>query len=268
VNTLLGAAAFAFVAAFVYFMVGRRVMRRRIAGEAQLAVDLFGVWWYSLAGTTLIGALLLVAAAFQRLTLPLHVAATYVNVFVICMALWGLLYYLIYLYTGSRAAIVPLTVFYIVYYFTLVYFVTVHQPIGVNVLPWQVSLAYQHPPEGSLFFVIVLLLLVVPQILGALAYFFVFFRVRDRTQRFRIAVVSWSIILWFASAFLGAYAGLAGTIPYWPIVSRTIGLLAAVAIWIAFSPPAWMRRRFHLTGYGDERHGRMPDSTATVGGHA
>lgn len=88
----------------------------------------------------------------------------------------------------------------------------------------------------------VLVLLVFPQIIGGLAYFTLYFRVKDPAQKYRIALVAWSIIIWFASAFLASISGLA-QFDWWQIVSRLIGLGAALATLMAYQPPGWIQHR-------------------------
>lgn len=248
-STLLAAALFAFVAAAVYAYVGDRLRRRRVSEEARLAAQLFSLWWLALAGATAITGLTHLAGALGNTDLALHVTLTSVNLLLICAALWGLLYYLVYLFTGRKGAVVPLSVFYAAYYVSLVYYVTSSHPAAVELRRWQAALVYEQPLAGPLFTALVLLL-VVPQIVGALAYFTLFFRVRDRTQRYRIGVVSWSIVLWFGSALVAAAAGL-GQNDAWQVASRAIGLGAALAILMAYEPPGFLKRRLGVASITD-----------------
>jgi hypothetical protein len=188
--------------------------------------------------------------AFNIVSLPLFVALTHVNILLICIALWGLLYYLVYLFTGSQRFLIPLTIFYILYYVLLVYYITASDPARVEITRWRTQLVYAHPVTGSLF-TVVLVLLVFPQILAALAYFALFFRVREATQRYRILLVSWCIILWFGSAFVASVTGLSQE-DWWQIVSRLIGLGAALGILFAYFPPGIIRRRFGIASISEQ----------------
>ncbi len=249
--TLLISALFALAGAGIYGFVGWRLARRVVSSpEAQRAWRLFTVWWFGLAATTLVGSLLSLAGAFGLTSLPLLVALTYLNLLLICVALWGLLYYLIYLFTGSSRWFVPLTAFYIAYYILLVYYITVSDPSRVQVGRWSVTVGYGSPVTRP-FSLVVLLLLVLPQIIGSLAYFTLYFRVREATQKYRILLVSWSIILWFGSAFAASVSGLAQR-DWWQIASRFIGLAAALTIFIAYVPPGWLKRRYGLQAIGEE----------------
>jgi hypothetical protein len=249
--TLLFSAFFAVIAASIYSYVGWRLSKRVISSsDARLAWRSFTVWWYGLAATTLIGGFLSLFGAFGLTSLPLFVTATYVNILVICLALWGLLYYLIYLFTGNRRLFVPLAVFYMIYYVLLVYYITASIPGNVNVGRWSTTLDYRTPPTGPLV-VIVLAMLLLPQIIGGLAYFSLYFRVVETTQKYRVLLVSLSIVVWFLSPVI-ALAGGVGQQDWWQFASRFIGLAAALTILMAYLPPHWLKQRYGIISLSDE----------------
>ena len=68
-----------------------------------------------------------------------------------CIALWGLLYYLIYLFTGNKRWLPPLAIFYIIYYVLLVYYMTASIPDSVKVGRWSTTLVYRAPLTGPFF---------------------------------------------------------------------------------------------------------------------
>ena len=249
--TLLFSALFAVTAASIYSYVGWRLSKRVISSsEARLAWGSFTIWWYGIAATTLIGGFLSLFGAFDLTSLPLFVTATYINILVICLALWGLLYYLIYLFTGNRRLLIPLAVFYMTYYVLLVYYITASIPGDVNVGRWSATLAYRTPLTGP-FFGLLIVLLLLPQILGGFAYFTLYFRVSDATQKYRILLVSSSIIVWFLSPFVALAGGLAEQ-DWWQFVSRLIGLAAALTILMAYLPPRWLKQRYGIISLSDE----------------
>ena len=249
--TLLFGAFLALLSAGIYYYVGQVLSRRRVAApDARLAWTLFVVWWYALASSTLVGALLSLLGALNIANLALFITLTQVNLLVICLGLHGLMYYLLYLFTGSRRLFTPLTLFYIAYYILLIFYVQARQPVGVHVGRWNATLEYDNPNTGP-FFLIVLLLLVFPQILGSLAYFTLYFRVNSTTQKYRILLVSWSILVWFLSAFLASISGLAQQ-DWWQVTSRLIGLSAALAILLAYDPLPWIRRRLGVSSIVEE----------------
>jgi hypothetical protein len=250
-STLLLSALFALAAACIYAYVGWRLSQRTVASpEAKLAWGSFTVWWYGLAATTLIGGLLNLFGALGVTLLPLFVTATYINLLVICLALWGLLYYLIYLFTGRSHWLVPLAIFYILYYALLVYYITASVPEGVQVERWNTSLDYRFSLTGP-FFAFVIALLLLPQLIGGLAYFTLYFQVSETTQKYRVLLVSWSIIIWFLSPLFALVAGLAEQ-DWWQLASRMIGLAAALTILMAYQPPRWLQQRYGIVSLQDD----------------
>jgi hypothetical protein len=252
--TLLFGALLSTLCAGIYFYVGQVLRRRRSdSPDSRLAWRLFVAWWYALSAATSSGAILNLLGAFGIVGLPLFTTITIMNFLAICVALYGLVFYLLYLYTGKRGILAPLSIFYIAYYGLLVYYVQASQPISVTVQPWRATLVYQTPLHGPIFS-LVLILLLFPPIVGGFAYFMLYFQVKPATQRYRILLVSWSIIIWFLSVFFVSSAGLSDE-NWWQVISRLIGLAAAFAILFAYQPPSWIKRRFGVAALIEEQSG-------------
>jgi hypothetical protein len=249
--TLLFGAVLSTLSAGIYYYVGRVLSRRNSSSpDSRLAWRLFVAWWYALAATTLSSAVLSLLGAFGIAGVPLFSTFTLVNLLALCIGLFGLVFYLLYLFTGNRGVLGPLSLFYIAYYILLVYYIQASDPIDVTVQRWRATLVYQNQLRGPLFQVAFLLLLF-PPILGSLAYFMLYFQVKSPTQKYRILLVSWSIIVWFLSAYVANISGLA-QYDWWQIVSRLIGLAASLAIMFAYQPPLWIRRYFSVTSIAEE----------------
>lgn len=253
-STLIYSALFAFVGASIYAYVGWRLSKRIVSSsESRIAWQSFTMWWYAVAATTLIGGLLNLFGALGLTNLPLFVTATYINLQVSCIALFGLFYYLIFLFTGNSRWFMPLAVLYTASYILLVYYVTASNPIDVTLESWSTALAYRTPLTGPLL-VILVVLLFASQIVGGFAYFTLYFQVPDATQKYRILLVSWSIIIWFLSPFLGVAAGV-NEQDWWQLASRFIGLAAALTILLAYLPPQWLKQRYGILSLSDEIQG-------------
>ena len=249
--TLTVSVIFAFLAASIYAYTGWRLSRRAIsASESRLAWQFFTLWWYGLAASTLINGLLNLLGALGVTDLALYVTGTYLNLQVSCIALLGLFYYLIYLYTGNSRWLTPLAIFYTLAYAVLVYYVTYSEPVRVALEPWSASLTYRIPFTGP-FIVMLVVLLFASQLLGGFVYFTLYFRVPDVTQKFRILLVSWSIIVWFLIPFVSVAAGLDGH-DWWEIFSRLLGLAAAWTTLMAYWPPQWLKQRYAVLSLADE----------------
>jgi hypothetical protein len=251
--TLIISASFALLTAGLYVYLAWRLRERVVSSsDARVAWNIFIIWWISLATTTLIGGILNLLGAFGLTELPVFITVTQVNLLIICVALWSLLYYLIYLFTGNNRSLIPITIFCIANYILLVYYVTASVPAGVTVGRWSTTIAYQHRITGALFIFVVLMALG-PQMLGALAYFTLYFRVKDPTQKFRILLVSSSIFIWFGSSLVASIIGIS-EFDWWQIVSRIIRLSATLAILLAYFPPHWIKQRFGIAALGEEAH--------------
>lgn len=249
-STLLFGAALAVLCAGIYYYVGRVLSRRQQTSPgAGLAWLMFVIWWYALAAATLSGGILNLLGAFGIVNLYLFTTITLMNLLTICVALFGLMFYLLYLFTGSSRLLVSLGLFYFLYYALLVYFIQASDPIGVTVNRWNTTLENQNVIRGPLY-LIALSLLVFPQIIGSLAYFMLFFQVKAPTQKYRILLVSWSIIIWFMSSFLASISGFSNQ-DWWQVVSRLIGLVAALTILFAYQPPSWIKRRFGVAAIAE-----------------
>lgn len=249
--TLLFATICSLLSACIFFAIGLSLTRRKVVSpDARLAWVLFIVWWYALAGSNLATAVLNLLGAFGLTDLSVFLTFTQVDVLATCLALFGLVYYLLYLFTGSRRILLPLTIFYIVYYILLVYYFNWCTPLSVSVGRWNVGLEYQRTQAGP-FFLFVLTLLIFPEIIGSIAYFSLFFRVKDLTQKYRVALVSWSLIISLVSSFVASIAGVA-ELDWWQVASRLIGLAAALAMLLAYQPLGWIKLRWGISSIADE----------------
>lgn len=241
--TLLVSSVFSLAAALVYGWIGRLLSRRNLQNaSSDFAWKLFTTWWYALSATNLVRFATGLLGYLGVTLLPLFAALTYINLLLICVALWGLLYYLIYIFTGKSGVLVPLTLFYVFYYVALVYYVTVSTPVGIEINRWDVNLEYRFPLTGP-FIAVVLAMLILPQIIGAIAYLTLVFKVREPEQRYRIVLVSTSVLVWFGHGIFALAGGVAEQ-DWWQVFTRLIGLAAALTILAAYRPPGFVQRRF------------------------
>ncbi len=260
-TTLVASGLISLAMASVYAYVGVRLTQREVAVEARHAVYMFGLWWFALAGLTGLTTARTLLAAAGIVHLGLFVVVTYVNLFLLAIALLGLVYYLVYLFSGRHDTLAPVTACYLVFFFLLAATVSSATPVGVDVTGWDASLTFEAPPTGTVIQA-VLLLFLGPPLVGALAYMSQLFRVEDRTQRYRIGLVSASIVLWFGSAYGVSLLG-AGDALWWTIGSKLIGLGAALTILAAYLPPGWIRERLGVEPLGHAaRSGLRPDRSA------
>jgi hypothetical protein len=235
------------LAAAIYRAVARLLADRPVEAPAVRARQAFAAWWTVLAALSLFGAGADLVTMGDAWNVPLLVAFTQVVLLVVLAALAALLYYLLYLYTGWAHAWKWIGAAYVAFWAALVYLVAAFEPDGLQPGPINPQLHFVHDPEGSAAAAVLGLLLLLPIIVGAFGYFTLFFRAREPTQRYRIAVVSLSIVLWFSFSLVGNIAGVSQSLE-WLLLSRLVSLGAAACVYGAYRPPAWVQRRLGVQG--------------------
>lgn len=232
--TIAASILFSLLSATAFLLVGRTVLRRSVSPDLRLPRDAFGAFWVALGATTVFGAAMTAAARWLDPGLELFVTLNLVTLLILCVGLWGLLFYLVFLYTDSRRAALPLAVGYLAFFGCLVYYVLSSRPVGVQLGRWGVELEYARPIDSGPLYIAVILFLVLPQVLAGFAYLSLYPRVADPLQKRRILIVSLSIILWFATGFALASPELRRS-DEWQLASRMIGLAATAAIYYAYA---------------------------------
>ena len=253
-TTLALSAAFSIVTSALYLYMGAVLRRRHVSPDAKRAQRMFVLWWQSLGGLGLAGAVVQAIYAVRG-GLPTWIYQTYVTflLLVLFIALWGLQFYLVYLYTGSNRTFAPLGAFYGILYLAtlaLIQWTWAQGPFAVVDNGWTLKTepTVQLGAAAGLLFTVVL---VGPQVFAGVAYALLFRKTRDPTQRYRIALISGSIIIWFGSSILGAAAQV-NTGVTWQVVSRGIGILGALVILVAYKPPSWIRTKYGIRSISEE----------------
>jgi hypothetical protein len=247
-GTLAFDAAFALATGALYVYVGLLVRSRATPeADARLANRMFAVWWFGLAATNVLSAArnLLVAAGIE--TLDVHVALSFAGVVPLVLLLWGLTYYLAFIYTGRQRLFVPITIFYAVLLAAFAYLLWWLQPRGVDVDKWSVGL--QNAREGQIggpLIAGILFSILGPILLLSVGYATLYFRTDDKTARYRIALVSGAFILLFGSALLRATVPALKDWVDWPVASRVIGLVSTLMVLAAYKPPRPLRERMGI----------------------
>ncbi len=239
----LGLEGIRLTASVLYAVVGLLVLRRKVDADSRLAQLGFAAWWVGLAILGLLNIPLALGwdlLAGGLVAWSLYVYAVFAILFA---ALAGLVYYLIFLYTGKRTAWVPVAAFYGVMLAYMIYLIEWFGPyIGVEDGARALLFAQEHPPVALLMFSMGLSL---PPLAAAAAYMALFFRLDGREARYRILLVSLGLGLWFMYSVFGTlfrfiteteetYAGL--------VVAQVVGLVAALMVLAAYAPPRPVRR--------------------------
>lgn len=233
--TLVLSAAAASVASGLFLAAGMALLKRRHdSPESQQAVGLFAVWWIGLAVYALGGANQDLLAAVGLAPFGLFLALRYMQMFAMCIGLWGLMYYIAYVLTGRKSFLAPLAAFYAAYYAVLLFLVTRGLPHDVAVEPWRTSLVFSHPVLGAMG---VALLLVIPPLVGAVSYLLVLREAPSAAHRARIVIIAASTVVWCASIVLRDGGLVAAVVP------AALGLFSAMSISWAYATPSWAAKR-------------------------
>jgi hypothetical protein len=238
-NGWLFAAGVANIAATpVYGYVGLRLYQRPVPDRARLPSAQFALWWWGLGWTGFIAGLEALLFSIGALTFPLAFTLYLLTVLGDCIILWGLVGYLLYLYTG-KYHLLELSAFYAAFYVTVLFWVISSAPESVVLTGGRPALVYAHQLGGPVLYA-VLLGLVFPELIASLLYISLFRRTKDRTLRYRIAVVSAALLLYFgAGLFTPSGSGGAEA---WNLLTALLEVGSAVLALFAFFPPEPLRR--------------------------
>lgn len=248
-------AVIAVASVIVFCLVGLAVGRRKVSPEGRLANGMFQIWWYGLGSLTLITPLGLILKLLRLDTFDVYLFLIQALLLLLFVAVAGLVYYLVYLYTGQRWWLAPIMIFYGLMQAWLGWIFVKMHPYGYGIPPPGTACpntstttpafldAHGNPVCGDQTIGLVFSgALLIPVILAAVFYFLLLFRTPEPISRYRIAVVSSAIGLWFTSSLVASIAGL-NRYDLWSIVSALISLSAAVAVLMAYRPPSWVRSR-------------------------
>lgn len=244
-TTFLFSTLGSFASSLLFLHIGNVLRRRKVSADAVLANRMFVLWWMSLGGLGLVGVAQNLAYLAGWLPIWLYQAAVSGILVILFLALWGLQFYLVYLYTGSRRSFAPLGVFYgLLYFATMALVAYIGRPETITDNGW--SLQTEPTIEFSMAFNLGFSLFIIgPQLFAAIAYAQLYRKTEDATQRYRIAMVTGSIGVWFGSGFVATLLSISDQTA-WLVTSRLISVLAALAILFAYRPPKVLRKRYGL----------------------
>ncbi|MFO1534188.1 MAG: hypothetical protein ABR586_00835 [Thermoplasmatota archaeon] len=235
----------------VYAAVGYQVGRRPVSPQGQLAQRMFQAWWYGLAGLSVFTPLVAILSMLGLDTFDVMLVLVQALLIVIFAAIAGLVYYLLYLYTGKRWVLGAVAAYFLVMIVWLEYLLMAAHISGWGVPPDGGAKTFldasgqriqTNPLQGLLFG----LLVAVPPLVSAAAFFLLYFRLDGREQKYRIAMVSAALVVWFGSSLVGTVTGLSrdpATQQAWQMANMVVALFASSVVYVAYKPPRWIARR-------------------------
>lgn len=240
--TLLSASVAASAAGGVYAFLAWRLHQDAHLRGAKNGAPLrsFAVWWGALGVNLLLVAATYVLAAFDTLPVAGQLVVSVAQRVLLGVGVAGLLHYLIFLRTG-RNVLLPLAVVYAAYTGLSLVSLALARPEGVMVGEWRTELTYAlgTPPWVRALG----LLVVLPSIIAAFAYFALCFQTHDPSRRYRIVVVSWAIILWWVLAVVAGQTALLD-VGWLQVLNRATSVVTAILVLTAYHPPRWLSRRW------------------------
>jgi hypothetical protein len=231
--------------ALVYLYVGHRLRHRPVPPRARLPSLEFVVWWWGLAADTAIVGVETIAWGFGSLTLALALALEVLLALAVCVALWGLVGYLTYLYR-ARYRLVEWSAFYTLVFAMVLLLLFSLDPVGLTGSAGAPTFVYAHyGPADTPALVLFVLALFVPEVIGIILYFSLIRKTSDRTIRFRIGFVTASLAIFFALDLVSLPASVIRP-ELWSLVRGVIEAGSSLLCLVAYFPPASLQRALKI----------------------
>lgn len=255
-TTLAVAGSVSLVVGASFAAVGWAIGRRESGPTSHVALLSFAAWWAALAIYLVIqGGLTLLAAGSLVDDVALgtwYAASRWVTIPVLCLGVWGLTSYLLFLYTGDRRVFAWVGGFYALV--SVMFFAAHFSADGpVEVQAWLVTV----DDTGSLYR-LVYLFVGLPPVGAAIAYLGLLRHVETRSQRYRIVLVAGSILAYVGSGLVARMA--AGDLAIF-VTLVLFGALAAAAGLLAYYPPPGLRRWLERTPPREDGADEAPEPT-------
>lgn len=221
-----------------YLIVGGKLHRRSYV-ESRPPLAWFAAFWVGIGAYGLAESAWSLAYLARVDALPVGLLVLHVKIVGSVIAFAGLVTYLLTIHAADRR-IVSVTVgaYGVILALTETYY-SWRAPIAQVPGVWGMRLLYS-VNETHPWWTLVLVMLLLPPLLATFAYARLLRHAKEPETRYRIALTSASLALFFLPMFAGWRAGGA---PWWGGVERTLSLLMLVGIALAtWPPPALVRR--------------------------
>lgn len=235
-STLVAAAGLALAVSLLYLRVGQLVLRRA-RDESTPGLASFALFWAGVGAYGLADSLWTLASVATTPPLALGVTVLHVKLLGGAAGFFGLVNYLLLIYAGKRRLVPLVAALYVVVYAALVYWYAWRDPVGQHLGRWGASLDYAN--DNPLAWRGVVLMLFVPPILATLAYALLLRVATDPLQRLRVALVSMSLLVFFAGLTMG---WLSGRWPWWGLAEKVLALALAGGVLMSMRPAPRLAR--------------------------
>lgn len=232
VSLALAAATDALIS-LVYAMVGYAIVERGRTPDVRRAAWMMGLWWYGIAATGLLG-LLLSALARAHADAQLVDAVDQLSLLTFAGAIAGFVSHVAFIHLGSHRAdrvVFPFLGALVLWSAASAF---VYPATGYTVVGWR-PLIERAPGWGPPPVVTVSLLLA-PLVGATIAYASLYRRAAGPVARFRVALVSSSLPVWFLAVAVISIPAQ-GAADLVQLGARALVLVFALAILVAYRPP-------------------------------
>lgn len=223
-TTLVAASTLSILTGLAYALVGRRFARRARTGGH--ALGLFSAFWFAVAFYGLTDGLWSLAVPLLDPPVAVGITILHLKTLVGSVGFFGLVYYLGYVYTGSRRLLVPLAAFYALVYVLVLHSYVAADPIGQAAHTWRSGLVYAN--KGGLLDTLAVVALFAPPLVASIAYARLVTKTDDPRQKRRILTISAALAAFFGGLLFG---WLGGAWYWWPLVEKLLALATIGAVY-------------------------------------
>ncbi len=223
-------------AAAIFCVLAAEFLQRRVRDHAvRFANVLFALWWLGLGVSNFVSGLRVILVSID-MPLTVLIGLSFVSSAAVAVGLAGLLYYLIFLFTGRSVFLWPLLVFYAGFCGWIIHSHARWQPIGVDVGAWSTSFIHAQPYSDA-YRLSVLAALVAPQLIAVLLLIALAARLPRSAARVRMFVVALSVTTYIGNSFAASlYPDDTG----WLLVGEIVPVVVGLAVLFAYRPPSWL----------------------------
>lgn len=222
---LLMGSALSIAAGLAYWALAAHYARSATAASRPRA--LFALFWCGVGFFGVTDGAWSIAVAYGPPPLAVGVAILHLKVIFGVAGFGALVAFVLYLYRGAQAPLVPLALAYIAVYAIVAWSYVAQQPVDQRVETWRAGLVYAN--EGGTLALASLALLFLPPVAAGVAYAALARRAPDATQRRRVQATSLALATFLATVFV---AWLVGAALWWPPVEKILGLTTAAIAWV------------------------------------
>lgn len=221
----------------VAFLVVAARIHKRARLDSQPALLLFAAFWVGIGGYAIVESLWSILYMLGLAPMPVALLVLQLKLVATVAGFAGLVSYILAIRgVDGRVCGLVLGAYGVVLALTETFY-TWRGPIGQRPATWGMQLVYARN-DVEPWWTLLLLVLFLPPFLAALYYATLLRHTRERELRYRIALTSVSLLLFFAPLFVGWRAG---DWVWWGAVEKLLAVAMAGGIVLAMWPPPALR---------------------------